>query len=65
MREHVFALALGVLFCIPISMPERFKTGRMSAIFQTVITILLIIVFAVSLMRIVGNTSNPFIYFKY
>jgi hypothetical protein len=32
---------------------------------QTAGAVLLVIVFAVSLMRIVGDTSNPFIYFKY
>ena len=65
MHEHIFALLLGVFFCVPISIPERFKTGKMTALLQTISTVLLIIIFTVSLMRIVGDTNNPFIYFKY
>jgi len=65
MHEHIFAMILGVFFCIPISIPARFKTGNMKTVMQTISTVLLVIIFAVSLMRIVGDTSNPFIYFKY
>lgn len=65
MREHVVALLLGVIFCIPFTIPRWFKTGKMSTVFQTISTMLLIIIFAVSLMRIVGDTSDPFIYFRY
>jgi len=65
MNEHIFALILGVFFCIPITIPAKFKTGKMGAIIQTIGIALLIIIFTISLMRIVGDTSDPFIYFKY
>jgi alginate O-acetyltransferase complex protein AlgI len=65
MHEHIAALILGIIFCIPITIPERFKTGKMSTVFQTAGTVLLIIVFVISLARIVGDTSNAFIYFKF
>jgi hypothetical protein len=65
MREHIFALIIGVLLCIPFSLPEKFKTGKINTVIQTIGTVLLILIFAVSLMRIVGDTNNPFIYFKY
>jgi alginate O-acetyltransferase complex protein AlgI len=65
MHEHIVSLLLGLVFCVPITFPERFKTGKMGVIFQTTGAVLLVIIFAVSLMRIVGETSNPFIYFRY
>jgi len=65
MHEHIFALVLGVILCIPFTFPARFKTGKMGTVFQTTSTILLIIVFAVSLIRIVGDTNNPFFYFQF
>ncbi len=65
MREHIFALLLGVFFLFPISIPAKFKTGKMHVVLQTLSTVILIIIFTISLMRIVGDTSNPFIYFKY
>lgn len=65
MHEHIFALLAGILLCIPFTISERFKTGKMNMAIQTLGTMLLVIVFAVSLMRIVGDTSNPFIYFKF
>ncbi len=65
MHEHIFALLAGILLCIPFTISERFKTGKMNMAIQTLGTMLLVIVFAISLMRIVGDTSNPFIYFKF
>ena len=65
MHEHIFTLLAGILLCIPFTISERFKTGKMNMAIQTLGTMLLVIVFAVSLMRIVGDTSNPFIYFKF
>ncbi|MDD3877610.1 MAG: hypothetical protein PHT69_13400 [Bacteroidales bacterium] len=65
MNEHIFSLVIGVFLCFPVPISERFKTGKMTAPFQTISTVLLIIIFTLSLMRIVGDTSNPFIYFQY
>ncbi len=65
MNEHIAALLAGIIFCIPFRIPEMFTTGKAGIILQTAGAMLLVIIFTVSLMRIVGDTSNPFIYFRY
>lgn len=65
MNEHIFALIAGMIFCVPLSVPEKFKNGKTGAVINIFSNVFLIIILAISLMRIVGETNNPFIYFKF
>ena len=65
MNEHTLILILGMVFCIPISIPKKFKTGRRGDIIQIVGVVLLVILFLLSIMRLVADTNNPFLYFKF
>jgi len=63
--ELAIIFFFGILFCMPLKLPERFKTGRKGNIIYALNSTLLIIVFMLSLMRLVSETYNPFIYFKF
>ncbi|MEI6123570.1 MAG: MBOAT family O-acyltransferase [Bacteroidota bacterium] len=65
MNEHIVVLLLGILFCIPISLPARFKTGTMGHVVQIVDKVFLLIVLLFSVMNLVAETYSPFIYFKF
>jgi len=63
--EHIIILVIGIIFSIPISIPAKLKIGRADKIIIVISNVLLVIVFMLSIMRIVAETYNPFIYFKF
>ncbi|HOY33062.1 MAG TPA: MBOAT family O-acyltransferase [Bacteroidales bacterium] len=63
--EHTLILLLGIFFSIPVSIPDKLRQGRMKRIIPVVQATLLILLFIMSVMRLVSETYNPFIYFKF
>ena len=63
--ELSMILFFGILFCIPLKLPERFRIGRKGSVINVINSALLIVVFMLSIMRLVSETYNPFIYFKF
>ncbi len=63
--EHSIILLAGIIFCIPVSWPGIFKTAKLKNIVMAANSVLLIVLFIFSVMRLVSATYNPFIYFKF
>ena len=63
--EHSIILFVGIFFSIPFSLPAKFKTGKTGEIVKVISAILLMVIFLLSVMKIVTETYNPFIYFKF
>ena len=63
--EHTVILCLGILFCIPFTIPEKLKTGNIGRVVEVITVILLIAIFILSAMKVVTGTYYPFIYFKF
>jgi alginate O-acetyltransferase complex protein AlgI len=64
-KEHIAILLIGICLCFPISLPAKFKTGKTFQVLRIIGTVLLVILFMLSLMRVVTETFNPFIYFRF
>jgi alginate O-acetyltransferase complex protein AlgI len=65
MREHIVVLIIGILLCFPISLPLKYKKGRIGVVIKYIGIVLLIIIFILSIMRVVTESYNPFFYFKF
>ncbi len=63
--EHAVILFIGIFLCIPINLPARFTAGKTGTTLRIIGTVLLVIVFLLAVMRLVTETYNPFIYFKF
>jgi alginate O-acetyltransferase complex protein AlgI len=64
-NEYITLFIIGALLSIPIILPERFKTGSMGSIISVTKTVFLIAIFLLSIMTVVTETYNPFIYFRF
>ena len=63
--EHGVIIFFAVLLCIPIKWPVRWQRIKNFDLKSTVTTVVLLLVFLLSVMRLVTATYNPFIYFKF
>jgi alginate O-acetyltransferase complex protein AlgI len=63
--EHLVIFGIGVLLSIPIQWPAKWREGKTGEILKAGAAILLLAVFVLSVMRVVSDTYNPFIYFKF
>ena len=64
-NEDKVLLVLGIIFCIPVSLPKSFQTARIAGIVEALSSVLLIALFLLSVMAVTTQTYNPFIYFKF
>lgn len=63
--EHWVILLAGIFFCIPVRLPLKWKEGKLGRVLSVTGAVLLAVVFMLSVMRLVTETYNPFIYFKF
>lgn len=64
-RQHVFLLVAGLLFCLPVQKVfGRFKL-RYASLINTTESLLLGIILLLSLLGVIAETYNPFLYFKF
>ena len=64
-NKHIVALAFGIFFSIPVSLPEKFNTGRVGEVLKVIGYVLLVVILLLSVMKLLSETYNPFIYFKF
>ncbi|OQA00441.1 MAG: Peptidoglycan O-acetyltransferase [Bacteroidetes bacterium ADurb.Bin408] len=63
--EHYVLLLAGIVLCVPFKWPEKLKIKDTRGIIPVVGDAAVIVVFLLSVMRLVTETFNPFIYFKF
>ena len=63
-RNYTAEIAAGILFALPI-FPLIKKRFENNIIYRCVFPVCILIIFALSLVSIVSNTFNPFIYFRF
>jgi len=64
-NKHIVVLFFGILFSVPISLPAKLKTGKAGEVVKIIGTVLLVIILMLSIMKLLSETYNPFIYFKF
>ncbi len=65
MKEHYLIMAVGIALCVPISISKFLKKEKTKKVFDSVYTFGLIVVFLLSVMRLITVSFNPFFYFKF
>lgn len=63
--EHYVLLFIGILLCVPFSWPKKIKLPDKKGLIPVLSDILIVVVFLLSVMRLVTESFNPFIYFKF
>jgi len=64
-NKHIVSLIFGVLLCMPLSVPQKLNKGISIEILKTAHIIFLGLVLIFSIMKMVSETFNPFIYFNF
>jgi len=63
-NKHVVALIFGVVLCMPLKIPAQ-KRVKFNSLLKYFDTFLLVLVLMFSVMKLLSETYNPFIYFKF
>ncbi len=63
--QHVIILGVALILCVPLPRPRLLNKPRWKTISSYTGSLLLFIVFLLSLMRLVAETHHPFIYFRF
>jgi len=64
-NEHYILLLTGIILCVPLSWPAKIKKFDNDRLIPAVNDVFVVVVFLLSVMRLVTETFNPFIYFKF
>ncbi|MGD0710240.1 MAG: MBOAT family O-acyltransferase [Bacteroidales bacterium] len=64
-NQFKILILLGVLFSIPIKFPKKLHTKGVEHVKQWTAAVLLILLFIFSVMTVVTESYNPFIYFRF
>lgn len=64
-KQYLLLIPLSILFSIPLKIPERLQGARYETMRRTLNAVLLAAIFLLSLMAVVTETYNPFIYFRF
>jgi alginate O-acetyltransferase complex protein AlgI len=64
-NQHIVMMIIGAILSVPIVLPDRFKMKKPGEIRGIAVNVALLLVFVLSVIKVIADTYYPFLYFKF